>query len=106
MPADMAAIRDAGYARRMQDIPEGYHLVAVPVASLETGGEWRLAGGRACRAGAGAGHKACGAPTVAELNRGTASYPSWFAYCADHMYGRWIEEGQVMCWILEANSGA
>lgn len=23
-----------------------------------------------------------------------------YAYCAEHMYGRWIENGQVMTWIL------
>ncbi len=68
--------------------------------------EWRLVTGEACRSGsshpAGPGRKdrrSCGAPAVAELRRGT-SRAQWWAYCPDHMYGRWIEDGQVMNWIL------
>ena len=88
-----------------REVPEGCHLAAVPVASLETGGEWRPETGRRCRAGAGPGHRACGEPSVAAVNRGTIHYPRWFAYCPAHMYGKWIENGHVMCWILEADDG-
>lgn len=47
---------------------------------------------------------------VAELNRGRVSHigrtalrgngkrPAWWAYCADHLYGRWVEDGHVVEW--------
>ena len=112
--SDMEAIRDAAYARRMADIPEGWHLVAVRESTLHSGAlEWRLDSGKRCRAGAGyragangpgSGSPACGEPSAAAVNRGTLHHPRWFAYCPAHMYGRWVEAGHVMCWILEANS--
>lgn len=44
--------------------------------------QWRVAGpGRLCR-----GHR-CRRPAVLEMTRG-ARRPSWWAYCADHAYGR------------------
>jgi hypothetical protein len=88
-----------------REVPEGYHLTAVPVSSLESSGEWRLVTGKRCRASAGMHRKACGQPSAVELNRGTTHRPAWFAYCSDpaHMYGKWVEDGQVMCWILEAD---
>lgn len=48
----------------------------------------------------------CGRLAVAELNRPTwnprtgQNRASWWAYCADHMYGRWVEDGRVMGWAL------
>lgn len=37
----------------------------------------------------------------AELDRGKPSTGErWWAYCADHMYGRWIEDGVVMHWTV------
>src|SRR5262249_51967340 len=45
-------------------------------------------------------HTCCRVPSVAEFNRGRLGRPSWWAYCADHMYGWWIEDGQVMGWKL------
>jgi hypothetical protein len=110
--ADMAAIREAAYARRMENIPEGFHLVAVREATLGSGLPWRLEADSRCRAGAGpragasgsgSGRPGCGKPSAAAINRGTLHHPRWFAYCPAHMYGRWIEAGQVMCWILEAH---
>ena len=86
--------------------PHGYHYEAS--AKPETTLEWRLASGKKCRSRGGRG-KACGRPCVAELNRVRyASYtrsdlrrlPSWWAYCEQHLYGRWIEDGQIMHWVL------
>jgi hypothetical protein len=28
--------------------------------------------------------------------------PVWWAYCADHLYGRWIEDGLVWSWRRRA----
>ncbi len=75
--------------------PEGHEVVAVPA-----GEDWRLVTGKRCRSGAGYHHRACGQPSVAELNRSTIARPRWFAYCGKHLYGRWIENGQIMHWIL------
>lgn len=73
--------------------------------------DWRLVEGeKRCRAGASRKHTACRAPAVAELARRRRRYsgPSmdldgtvaWWAYCADHMYGRWIESGRILEWII------
>jgi hypothetical protein len=52
----------------------------------------------------------CERPPVADLERrrlldtwqGERVVPSWWGYCPAHMldYGRWIEDGRVMRWIL------
>lgn len=81
-------------AAESREVPDGYELVAVPDKS------WRLQSGKRCRSGAAPGRHACARPSVAEFKRGSKQYPSWWAYCADHMYGRWIENGQVWHWIL------
>jgi hypothetical protein len=45
-------------------------------------------------------------PAVAEFNRRRWSplwekyLDNWWAYCGDHMYGRWIDHGVIMCWIV------
>ena len=87
-----------------REVPEGYHLTAVPESTLSSSLEWRLEAGRPCRAGASAYTTACGQPSVAAMNRGRRGREAWWAYCGDHLYGRWIEDGQVMCWILEADA--
>lgn len=97
----MAAIRDQRHAE--WDVPDGYHLVAVPTSSIESAGHWQLAEGKRCRAGASRGRKACGDPSIAELNRGTDQYPAWWAYCPSHLYGQWVEDDQLMRWILAAD---
>lgn len=53
--------------------------------------------GRCRRTTAGA---RCTARAVAALNRarGVDDRPRWWHYCADHLYGRWIEGGRVMGW--------
>jgi hypothetical protein len=35
----------------------------------------------------------------------TLRKPEWWAYCAEHMYGNWIEDGKVVHWkLIEAGS--
>lgn len=75
-----------------RDVPAGWELVAIP----DPGWRWRT--GRQCRY-AEAGHRRCEGYAAAELRRGTVR-PQWWAYCPDHMYGRWVEGGKVMHWIL------
>lgn len=81
-----------------REVPDGYELVAVPVSSLETGGEWRPVTGKRCRY-ARQGRIQCVQPSVAEVQRGEVRV-QWWAYCASHCYGKWVEDGQVMTWIL------
>lgn len=77
------------------DVPDDCELVSVPSEN------WRLATGKRCRAGAGPGRSACGRPSVAELCRYPSTRPELhWAYCLDHLYGNWIENGQFMHWVL------
>ena len=42
-----------------------------------------------------------GVPAVAALDRSSswsARRPNWWGYCAEHLYGRWMEDGQVVGW--------
>lgn len=100
----VAARSQAGYQRhRLRRIqpdytaPDGYRYEAV----VDT--QWRLlAPGvtRRCRAHRGD----CGRVAEAELNRPHKNgRENWWAYCGQHLYGRWIEHGQVMGWRLIAN---
>lgn len=44
---------------------------------------------------------------VAALHRGAyGPRPTWWFYCADHMYGRWIEDGHVVSWRVRKSIGA
>lgn len=84
---------------RPNETPEGYRWEAV-----EEGPEWRVVHLRwkwpLCRT------KGCRDGAAAELNRGRRSpqgqgrVDSWWAYCPEHMYGRWVEDGRVMGWRL------
>jgi len=68
---------------------------------------WRLEQGHRCRSGAGFHTAACGKPSVAALNRGQfgrPNCPNWWAYCPEHMYGRWVENGRVLHWVLRSTS--
>lgn len=68
--------------------------------------DWRvldpMAAARPCRYG---GNKPCRRPAVAETDRGRWFWarrrPNWWAYCEQHLYGRWIEGGRVMEWKHE-----
>lgn len=66
--------------------------------------EWRVqpdAVSRLCR------RPGCDALGIAALNRGRVRHrppygkaDCWWAYCAEHMYGKWVEDGKVMYWGL------
>jgi hypothetical protein len=81
-----------------REVPDGFELAAVE----EKPSAWRLQAGYRCRAGAGYRKPACGKPSVAALLRqqNRNSGGQWWAYCGEHLYGRWIEDGKIMHWIL------
>jgi hypothetical protein len=83
-------------AREGREVPDGFELVAIPDA------DWAIDRSRACRAG---GNRPCGAVSAASLTRGRRVKQRW-GYCQDHMFGRWIENGQVMHWILREKESA
>lgn len=77
------------------EAPEGWSLVARPAP------DWRPVTGRRCRRLlGGAPRRGCGAPSVAEMRRAGYPRPTWWAYCPEHLYGQWIEDGQVMRWQM------
>lgn len=84
--------------------PEGCHHVAGIDAYwlVITDGSSDVPGKR-CRWTAGSHGRSCKAPAVAVFERGEGN---WWAYCADHMYGRWVEDGQVMAWHVEEDEPA
>ena len=62
--------------------------------------DWRVAtpeesASRVCRRSQ---RDPCPNRPVAALVRGRRRVD--YFYCAEHMYGRWIEDGQVMAWFL------
>lgn len=62
--------------------------------------KWRLVvGEKRCRYGVGPRHVYCGRPAVAETDRShRPDRENWWAYCPDHLYGRWVEDGRVLQW--------
>lgn len=80
-------------------VPDGSELAAVPDA------EWRAEAGKRCIRKVGS-RQLCGAPSAAARNRGWyqaatgTRLDSWWAYCADHLEGHWVEDGRVMHWVL------
>ena len=70
------------------EVPEGHEVVAI------IDPDWEVESiGLPCS------YRRCGKRSVAVLLRGTVRKQR-FRYCPGHMYGRWIEEGFVMHWIL------
>lgn len=63
---------------------------------------------RGCRSSLGLPRgRSCGAPAVVEQDRGYQASAggrrtpgNWWAYCPDHMTGRWVEAGTVMRWTV------
>jgi hypothetical protein len=93
------------------DAPAGYEWVVQRDDHWSTNGE--LLAGRGCRyfvggAARGVPKRGCGRPSVAVMFRrhggGTRRVP--WAYCERHLYGRWIEDGQVVGWRMRATSDA
>lgn len=70
----------------------GHHFEAV----IE-GDDWRLSTGTydKCR---GSNPVRCPGTVVLELRRPTGAGPRWYAYCAEHTYGRWVEGAWVWRW--------
>jgi hypothetical protein len=81
-----------------REVSEGYELVA------EVDPGWRIVTGKKCRRTE-RGTR-CGQPSVAELDRGAATWPGrkrehdYWAYCPSHLYGCFVEDGQVWRWVL------
>lgn len=62
---------------------------------------WRTETGRMCRMVEGSPRRRCQEAAVAAMNRGYRGKAAWWQYCAGHLYGRWIEAGKVMRWVLK-----
>jgi len=80
-----------------REIPDGWQWEAVPEDST-----WRVRPGAGrCRS---IDHEIrCPATGVVQINRSrnarkTPPGEQWWSYCADHLYGRWIEGNKVMVW--------
>lgn len=86
--------------RAVDDPPEGFRRVSIP------DDRWRVLPESApeylCRRmSGGPDYTYCQNRAVAQIERGRRGRWHWWAYCADHLYGRWIEDGVVMSWRLE-----
>ena len=79
--------------------PNGYrwHARVDPDWLVPDGGPRLLVSGQKARCRS----PRCKAPAVATLDRGHCQHRYWH-YCAAHLYGRWIEDGHVMEWVLRA----
>ena len=81
---------------------EGHHW---EVSDHEPYLRWRLVTDdeieRVCRGGG----RGCKGQVVAMLNRGRPGTTRRFYYCADHLYGRWIEDEKVLHWRLVPDAG-
>jgi hypothetical protein len=79
--------------------PKGSEWVAEPET---TGLRWVIEAGGRCRWGS-PSRGYCRRPAVAKLDRrpsSTDGRAKWWRYCERHLYGRWIEDGQVYYWRL------
>jgi hypothetical protein len=76
------------------EVPEGHEVIAIidPDWDADAGGTCMWRGGAYFS-------KACDGEAVATLLRGWKRKQRW-RYCPEHMYGRWVEAGFVMHWIL------
>jgi hypothetical protein len=79
--------------------PAGYHW-----EPFQEGRRWRLVTGKQCRMRLNR-HITCARPAVAEFARqrrlsSGKAIDAWWAYCEEHLYGRWIENGVIMYWKL------
>lgn len=91
--------------------PPGYHHQPAP----ESSNRWRPLPpepAKRCRYLGGTPRAQCPNTAVAETDRGRHSANqhgtyrgNWWAYCLEHLYGRWIENGRVMYWRLIADGG-
>ena len=79
--------------------PAGYRWEAVV-----QGKDWRAATDEETSGRCRSPRKTCVMPPAAALNRrlrlASGTVDSWWLYCDEHMYGRWIEVDKVMGWRL------
>lgn len=71
-------------------------MAAEDAVAVPEGADWRVLpkdSGKGCRA------RGCNALAVAKLYRRGLNRNSWWAYCGEHLYGRWVEDGRVMSWV-------
>lgn len=78
------------------DPPEGFHF---EMAEQEQKWITPPVGKGKCRFTVGH-YQTCGKPAVVTLMRRHGKGDAPWDYCAEHMYGRWVEDGKVMGWRL------
>jgi hypothetical protein len=76
--------------------PEGWAYQPAPDP------DWRVVDYGSCHAGATRHVRACGKPAAAALHRAHSHGRTDYYYCGQHLYGRWIQDGQVWAWRLSA----
>lgn len=85
------------------EVPEGFELAAVPDE------RWRIEAGRPCTRRL-KRSRPCREPSVASLSRDRMTMngpvPGWWPHCISHLSGRWIENGQVVHWVLREKENA
>lgn len=94
LPSDTWAARSS--------LPTGFRVAVVDENQRAHGCKWTVgAEGRLCRFTVGPGHKTCRQPAAVLLHRHRyGGRRNDWAYCAEHIYGRRIEDGRVLSTIL------
>lgn len=83
---------------RNEPAPEGFYWAWKP-ERVSGAYAWRVVDvPRQCRATSARGSERCTNESIAMLNRGWRDQDRWWHYCADHLYGRIVYDGQV--WSL------
>ena len=80
-------------------VPPGYAHEGHEWIAQESPYPWQIFNGsrRFCVAGGG---RPCNRKAVATLTRAQGKGTRKWHYCGDHLYGRWIEDGRIMEWVL------
>lgn len=84
--------------------PDGFRPVWRKCNPYGGRGSWRvlLAGPKRCRFDSTSKTSArCPNEAVAELNRSSSDRPRWWAYCAEHLYGRVFVPPEIYELVLE-----
>lgn len=66
------------------------------IAAREDAGAWRAGSWYECRA------RNCRGKGCIEVKRTHGDGFRWWAYCAEHAYGRWVDRGQIWRWEIRA----
>jgi hypothetical protein len=80
------------------EVGDGYEWRAV------VDDDWRLWGVDGFRCLARVDGERCPNDAVAVLMRRARAGRRPYRYCAEHMYGRWIEDGGVMMWVVRKSA--